>query len=87
MYEPFDRFLSFDTLFSGDQADEDRFYEALAIVVHKPGFSPDAMGDYFMERKQVPDGHPLWQDLVADYVAKAWAVKDFLRVSALQPHR
>lgn len=80
MYQAFDRFLSLESPFSGQPGDEDLFYEALETVVREPAFSPEDMGDYFRSRKGIGEGHP---DLAAvrALVTKAWAVRDFIRVS------
>ena len=82
MYEAFDRFLAVSTWYTKHPNDEERFFHALRSVVRNDLFSPDALGDYIRQKAGVSrdDGHP-YNDVIDDYVAAAWAVKDYLKAT------
>jgi hypothetical protein len=86
MYQTFDKFLATDTWGKDHPSDEKRFFQALDRVVRDSDFDPDKMGEYMRQKKR-PKGqkrpltkteaHP-FGDAIKDYVAAAWAVKDYL---------
>jgi hypothetical protein len=85
MYEVFDKFLAVDTWHTRHPLDEQRFFIALATVAKNPKFNPDDLGAYIRAKKGVSrdnEEHPFNFE-IDDYVAKAWAVKDYLRVNGL----
>jgi hypothetical protein len=77
-YAVFEPFLDVETWHSSHPMDDRRFFLALYAVVKRAEFSPQAMGDYFRQRKgEHSDEHHLSRR-IDDLVSKAWAVRDFI---------
>lgn len=85
LYEAFDKFLQVDTWHTRHPSDEERFFKVLASVVKDPRFNPDSLGAYIREKKGVSrdDQGPTFNEAIDDYVAKAWAVRDYLKANHL----
>lgn len=80
-YSVFDKFLQTETWHKGHDYDLERFYRALKEVIRDEDFNPEAMGNYFREKKKAnEEGHPYWET-IADYVSKAWAVRDYKKMT------
>lgn len=80
LYAIFDNFLGMDTWHTSHALDLERFNEALGKVVKKYAFNADAMGDYFRQKQQIVKGHPM-EAALDKYVARAWAVQEYLSVN------
>jgi len=80
MYRAFDKFLARNTWHTRHPNDEKIFFLALSSVVKNSKFNPEELGEY-MRQKTGPSpnvkDHP-FDDVIAHYVAAAWAVKDYL---------
>jgi hypothetical protein len=85
MYEAFDNFLEIDTWHTHHPSDEARFFVVLETVVKNPKFNPDELGAYIRQKKHISrddEANP-FSPAVDEYVAQAWAVKDYLRANRL----
>jgi hypothetical protein len=85
LYEAFDNFLEIDTWHTHHPTDEQRFFTALNKVVTNPKFNPDNLGQYIRGKKGVSrdDGENAFNVAIDNYVAAAWAVKDYLKANNL----
>ena len=85
LYDVFDKFLAVSTWHTRHPSDEQRFFTVLASVVKDPRFNPDELGEYFRQKKAVSrdDESNFFKVAIDDYVAKAWAVKDYLKANGL----
>ena len=80
MYQAFDAYLSRDNWHSDQDVDDEVFHRDLALVIDRPDFDPDHMGDYMRRARGLSSNS---QDPVAgvieNRVRDAWAVKTFRR--------
>jgi hypothetical protein len=85
LYETFDNFLNVDTWHTRHPFDEQRFFIELHKVIKDPQFNPDNLAEYIREKKNVSrdDRENLLNVAIDDYVAAAWAVKDYLKANRL----
>jgi len=83
MYEAFDSFLDPETWHTNSGYEDERFYRALAKVVRKPGFSPDAMGEYMREKRGVDrdnEDQAAFNHTIDRRVTEGWAIYEYLRL-------
>ena len=84
IYDAFDSFLNVKTWHTKHAEDERRFFEALHLVVDDADFNPDQMGESFIQKLGLEEGHGVeGSDSVDHYVAAAWAVRTYRRVNNL----
>jgi hypothetical protein len=84
LYEAFDNFLEVGTWHTRHPSDEGRFFVVLHTVVKDPRFNPDQLGEYIRQKKKISrDDENLLNVAVDQYVAAAWAVKDYLKANGL----
>ncbi|WP_460231877.1 hypothetical protein [Agrobacterium radiobacter] len=83
MYSVFDSFLATDTWSKNHPNDEQRFYLCLQKVVREDDFNADNMGEYFRQLKKISrdDEDQYFSDSIDELVAKAWAVRDYIKVT------
>ena len=81
MYEVFDSYLNVGTWHTNHDSDQERFFRALANVVHDANFSPDEMGAYMLTNKNVdPDNEDqsALNNTIDLRVTQASAICDYL---------
>lgn len=76
----FGPFVARDTWHTFHPLDEKVFFQCLHKVVAASDFSPEAMGEYIRETRQIAEDSPFVQD-VATLVSKAWTVRDYLEAT------
>ena len=84
MYEAFDNFLDLDTWHTMHANDCERFYQALAQVVHDSNFNADKLGEYMRNKTGVKRDDESYHQLSAAIdrrVQNAWAVRDYLNIA------
>ena len=87
MYAAFVGFIDDDsrlwTWHTPHDNDADRFYLRLHQALEEDNFSPDEMGEHFRARLRNDDGeiNEQLEQVVAELVSRAWAVKDYLRAT------
>lgn len=83
MYEVFDSYLNVQTWHTNHDADQERFFRALAEVVHETNFSPDEMGAYMRTQKNVDrddEDQSAFNHTIDHRVTQAWAIRDYLQL-------
>jgi hypothetical protein len=78
LYRVFDGFLTVETWHTAHPNDLTRFYQALVRIVQSPEYNPDNMGEYFRHEVGAKRDDALGE-AVDDYVARAWAVREYLQ--------
>lgn len=83
-YNIFDPFLNADTWHTLHDYDLQRFYKCLRPVVDLPDFNPESMGEYFRHVKDASSSTHPYFETISSLVEKAWAVRDFLKMTNTQ---
>ena len=80
MYEAMNKYIDVDTWHSAHPLDDQRFYEALAKIIHHPDFDSEAMGAYMRERKGIDidnENQSHFNEVIEQRISQAGAIKDF----------
>lgn len=80
MYEVFDSFLNVPQWYTREAGERKRFSLCLAEVVQNSDFSPNKMGEHFLEHTESSSlTNEVRTKAIADYVADAQAVRYYLQ--------
>jgi hypothetical protein len=79
MFEPLDQFLAVRTWYTREVPDQQRFFSGLKTIVSEhPGFDPNRLGNYIIEKKTGEIERGTLEEARRFYVAAATAVKRYL---------
>lgn len=84
MYQAFDPYLNASTWATNHHLDDERFYKALATVVHDPAFDADAMGQHFRTVKSVNPNNAQqaqYNGVIEQRITQAHAIREYLEVT------